>query len=59
MSRGGEKVDEENRLTEEVKKALHGSIDHLELIDFEIQSIRITVQLKRKKAKQGAEKPKE
>lgn len=47
----------------EIKKALHEQIDRLEIpndSEFEIQSIRInaSVYLKRKKAKQGTDKPK-
>lgn len=53
-------MDEEDKMAEEAKKALHGSIDQLDIPnDFEIQTIRISVVLKRKKNRQGAEEPKE
>jgi len=53
-------VDEEEKMAEKAKKALHGCIDQLDIPnDFEIQTIRISVVLKRKKNLQGAEKPKE
>jgi len=54
------RVDEEEKMAEKAKKALHGCIDQLDIPnDFEIQTIRISVVLKRKKNLQGAEKPKE
>ena len=44
-------------MEEEIKKALHERIDQIEIPQFEVDSIRIVVVLKKPKAKQGTDRP--
>ena len=44
---------------DEIKKALHKAIDEIEIPTLEVDRIRVTVILKRPKAKQGAENTEE
>lgn len=53
------RVDEEDKMAEAVKKALHQKIDKLVLPKVKITTIRITVTCKVEDLEQGAEEPRE
>lgn len=52
-------MDEEDKMAEAVKKALHQKIDKLVLPKVKITTIRITVTCKVEDLEQGAEEPRE